>query len=144
MSGENLLFVYGTLLSEIPSSMSKFLRRRAELLGAATAGGRLYDLGGYPGFVRGTGTTVRGELYRIKTDRAQETWDLLDAYEGVTGAPNEQYRKIKLDVRCGTNVHTATTYEYTETPKRLTEIPNGNYLPFYANNPEHQKFTGND
>ena len=143
MTSPTHLFVYGTLLSGIPSSMSKFLRRRGELVGAATASGRLYDLGGYPGFVGGSGT-VKGELYRIKEDRARETWDLLDAYEGVTGAAGEQYRKVTLDVRVNGSVQEATTYEYTGKTKGVVEIPDGDYPPYYANNPEHLKFTGND
>ncbi|MGB3801726.1 MAG: gamma-glutamylcyclotransferase family protein, partial [Lewinella sp.] len=66
----NYLFVYGTLRSDIPSSMSKFLRRRATLVGKATVAGRLVDLGGYPGFLAGEGK-AKGELYRLSVEEAE-------------------------------------------------------------------------
>ena len=138
------LFVYGTLRSDIPSSMSKFLRRRARLIGKATVSGRLVDLGGYPGFISGEGTT-KGELYCIDEDRAVETWQMLDAYEGVTGTEDEDYRRITIDVRvAGGGRFTAFTYEYQLPAGGKAEIPNGDYPPYYRNNPEHLKFTGND
>ncbi|THH40577.1 gamma-glutamylcyclotransferase family protein [Neolewinella litorea] len=138
------LFVYGTLRSDIPSSMSKFLRRRATLVGKATVEGRLIDLGGYPGFIAGGGTT-KGELYRINADQEAETWQMLDAYEGVSGLPSEEYRRIELEVRVGGGgkFH-AQTYEYQLPAGNKPEIPHGDYPPFYRNNPDHRKFTGND
>ena len=138
------LFVYGTLRSDIPSSMSKFLRRRARLIGKATVSGRLVDLGGYPGFVSGEGN-AKGELYRIDDDRAEETWQMLDAYEGVTGLEEEDYRRIVVDVRVGGGgKFRAYTYEYQQSVDKKQEIPNGDYPPYYRNNPAHLKFTGND
>ena len=142
-SAAEYLFVYGTLRSDIPSSMSKFLRRRASLVGKATASGRLIDLGGYPGFITGGGT-AKGELYRISPDQAEETWQLLDAYEGVSGLRSEQYRKSEVQVQvAGGGNFRAQTYEYQRGDAgKMTEIPNGDYPPFYRANPEHQKFTG--
>ncbi len=136
------LFVYGTLLSDIPSSMSKFLRRRADLVGKATTKGRLLDLGGYPGFISG-GDRVTGELYRIQPDRAEETWEMLDAYESVTGSSQDEYVRESVEAQVsGGGTFTATTYSYIGPTKGKTIIPNGNYPPYYRNNPEHQKFTG--
>jgi len=138
------LFVYGTLRSDIPSSMSKFLRRRATLIGKATTDGRLIDLGGYPGFLTGDGT-VKGELYRINKDQAQETWQLLDAYEGVSGLSSEEYRRTEVPTRVAGGGHfRAHTYEYQQSVQGRAEIANGDYPPFYRNNPAHQQFTGND
>lgn len=137
------LFVYGTLRSDIPSSMSKFLRRRGTLVGKATVAGELLDLGGYPGFVSGPAGTVKGELYRITADQAEETWQMLDAYEGVTGLANEGYRKIEVDVRVGAGgAFRAVTYEYQLPRDGKPVIPNGDYPPYYRSNPEHLKFTG--
>jgi gamma-glutamylcyclotransferase (GGCT)/AIG2-like uncharacterized protein YtfP len=144
MSDSDVLFVYGTLLSDIPSSMSKFLRRRASLLGRGTTAGRLIDLGGYPGFLLGVGTT-RGEVYRIHPDRAEETWQLLDAYEGVSGLPTEEYRRdsIEVDLTDGGTLR-AHTYVYQQAPGTRPVIQGGDYPPFYLTNPAHRKFTGND
>ena len=138
------LFVYGTLRSDIPSSMSKFLRRRAAFIGKATAAGRLIDLGGYPGFVTGNGT-AKGELYRVHADRAEETWELLDAYEGVTGQASEEYGRATVEVRvAGGGSFRAHTYVYQQPAGGKAEIPNGDYPPFYRNNPTHRKFTGDE
>lgn len=145
MSKNNeFLFVYGTLMSNIPSSMSKFLRRRATLIGKATVSGTLIDLGGYPGLLTGGGT-VKGELYRFNEDRREESWSMLDAYESVTGAPEDEYRKESIDVRVnGGGKFSATTYVYVGSTKGKEVIPNGDYPPFYKNNPEHRKFTGDE
>ncbi|MBB4079227.1 gamma-glutamylcyclotransferase (GGCT)/AIG2-like uncharacterized protein YtfP [Lewinella aquimaris] len=138
------LFVYGTLRSDIPSSMSKFLRRRAALVGKATTGGKLVDLGDYPAFVTGSGT-ARGELYRISPERAEETWELLDAYEGVSGGAGEEYQRTEIDVRVAAGgKFRAQTYAYRKSVGGKPEIPNGDYLPYYRGNSKHQKFTGND
>lgn len=140
------LFVYGTLRSDIPSSMSKFLRRRGELVGRGTTPGRLIDLGGYPGFVATEGEeTVRGEVHRIHADRAEETWHLLDAYEGVSGLDSEDYRRNEVEVALDNgDAQTAVTYEFQQAETGRAVIADGDYPPFYATNPTHQKFTGND
>ncbi|MCP9236501.1 gamma-glutamylcyclotransferase [Lewinella sp. JB7] len=138
------LFVYGTLRSDIPSSMSKFLRRRAALIGKATVSGHLIDLGDYPGFIRGGGST-KGELYRISPDRAGETWELLDAYEGVSGLSSEDYHRVTVDAQVAGGGHfRAHTYEYQQPHRDKPVIPNGDYPPFYRQNSAHRKFTGND
>lgn len=123
--------------------MSKFLRRRATLVGKATTSGSLIDLGGYPGFIT-DGGTVHGELYRIHEDRAEETWALLDAYEGASGLSSEDYRReeIEVQIKAGGKFR-AMTYIYQQSLTDKPIIPKGNYPPFYRNNPDHQKFTGN-
>ena len=143
-SSPEFLFVYGTLRSDIPSSMSKFLRRRATLVGKTTASGRLYDLGGYPGFVSGGGT-VTGELYRINEEQAEETWQLLDAYESVSGSSSDEYKRVTIDVQVAAGgKFRAHTYAYQQATSDKAEISGGDYPPFYRNNSAHRKFTGND
>ncbi len=143
-SSPEYLFVYGTLRSDIPSSMSKFLRRRARLVGKTTASGRLYDLGGYPGFVSGGGT-VTGELYRLNDGQAEETWQLLDAYESVSGSSADEYKRITIDVQVAAGgKFRAQTYALRQANSGKPEIPGGDYPPFYRGNPAHRKFTGND
>ena len=141
---DDYLFVYGTLLSNIPSSMSKFLRRRATLIGKATISGKLIDLGGYPGLLLGGGT-VKGELYRFEEGRKEESWSMLDAYESVTGAPEDEYRKEAVAAQVnGGGKFSALTYVYVGSTRGKAVIPNGDYPPFYKNNPEHRKFTGDE
>lgn len=135
------LFVYGTLLSGIPSSMSKFLRRRATLIGKATVPGTLYDLGLYPGYVTTGDGTVRGELYRLNEENLDETLEMLDAYESVTGAPEDEYVRAEVRAKVGDGgTFRAMTYAYTKDTDGKPVIPQGNYATFYPTSREHQRF----
>lgn len=139
------LFVYGTLLSNIPSSMSKFLRRRATLIGKATTSGCLYDLGMYPGFVGGKEAQVTGELYLLNPDSMALTMEMLDAYESVTGEPGDQYRRVTVNAQVGGGgTFKAETYEYTGETKGLHLIPRGDYPSFYLNNSAHERFVNGE
>lgn len=139
------LFVYGTLLSNIPSSMSKFLRRRASLVGKATVPGKLYDLGMYPGFVAGGEDNVVGELYLVKPESEEQTMDMLDAYEGVTGEPEDEYRRTDVTAQVGGGgTFKAQTYEYTGSLGGKKLIPRGNYPAFYEDNAEHARFVNGE
>ncbi|MEO0731760.1 MAG: gamma-glutamylcyclotransferase family protein [Bacteroidota bacterium] len=135
------LFVYGTLLSDIPSSMSKFLRRKGKLIGKATVSGTLYDMGMYPGFVSGGDKMVKGELYRLEGEKAQLTLDMIDAYESVSGAPEDEYRRITVKGQVSDGgPFEAFTYEMINSPGDMPEIPLGNYSAFYRTNDRHQEF----
>lgn len=139
------LFVYGTLLSNIPSSMSKFLRRRATLIGKATTPGSLFDLGMYPGFVAGGDGQVTGELYRIHPENEAQTMEMLDAYESVTGEPDDQYRRLEITVQVGGGgSFQAQTYEYKGKTEGLTLIPRGDYPTYYQGKPDHERFVNGE
>lgn len=139
------LFVYGTLMSNIPSSMSKFLRRRATLIGKATTPGRLYDLGLYPGFVGGGEGFVKGELYRLEEARQDQTLEMLDAYESVTGASEDEYHRVEVTVQVnGGGTFQAQTYEFVEDVVGKTLIPRGDYPAYYPTNPDHEKFVNGE
>jgi gamma-glutamylcyclotransferase (GGCT)/AIG2-like uncharacterized protein YtfP len=77
---DSLLFVYGTLRPFVDIPMARWLRDHARYLGPATARGRLYDLGAYPGMrtARGRGEHVRGDVYRVIDPRVLR---VLDRYE---------------------------------------------------------------
>jgi gamma-glutamylcyclotransferase (GGCT)/AIG2-like uncharacterized protein YtfP len=138
-------FVYGTLLSNIPSSMSKFLRRRANLIGKATTAGNLYDLGMYPGFVAGGEETVTGELYYLKPDKQVQTLEMLDAYESVTGEPDDQYRRLEISVQVsGGGTFKAETYEFRGDAKGMQLIPRGDYPSYYQGNSNHEQFVNGE
>ncbi|MFK8165481.1 MAG: gamma-glutamylcyclotransferase [Lewinella sp.] len=139
------LFVYGTLLSNIPSSMSKFLRRRATLIGKATTTGKLYDLGMYPGFVTGGEEKVIGELYLLNADNKAQTIEMLDAYESVTGEPDDQYRRLEVSVQVGGGgTFKADTYEFTGATKGMKLIPRGDYPTYYLSNKNHERFVNGE
>jgi len=139
------LFVYGTLLSDIPSSMAKFLSRRGKLIGKATVPGTLVDLGYYPGYRSEGEGTVRGELYRLEADRAEESLKMLDTYESVTGSEDDEYRRIRVSGRVNDGgPFEAWTYELSKKPKGKSVIPLGNYVPFYRENEKHQRFVNGE
>ena len=76
------LFVYGTLKRGARGRRHPLLRH-ARLVSPASIAGDLYDLGAYPGVVRGSARRrVLGELYELPGDGAQRALRVLDAYEG--------------------------------------------------------------
>lgn len=97
------LFVYGTLMSSSSDAMGQAARSRlfgeATRVAAASAPGRLVDLGAYPGFIRDdcAATLVHGELLRLRDPDLTFAW--LDVYEGIDpgpGAANEYLREVSL------------------------------------------------
>ena len=70
------LFVYGTLMSGFSRSR-KLLHSR--FIGVAYTKGLLYDLGGFPGLVKGEGR-VFGELYDVN-EQTLEVLDMIEGYE---------------------------------------------------------------
>ena len=95
------LFVYGTLMRAAATvAMGRDMRARLDAegdwLGAATLGGRLYDLGTYPGLIRSTRSDerVHGEVYRLRDPRASLVW--LDAYEGLPASQSRgsEYERV--------------------------------------------------
>lgn len=139
------LFVYGSLLSNIPSSMSKFLRRRATLIGKATTPGKLYDLGMYPGFVAGGDALVKGELYHLIPEKEEQTMEMLDAYESVTGEPEDEYARLEVTVQVGGGgTFTAQTYVFRGDTAGKTVIPKGDYPAYYEGNADHGRFVNGE
>ncbi len=135
------LFVYGSLLSNIPSSMSKYLRRRATLVSKSTTPGKLYDLGMYPGFVAGGDDLVKGELYLLKPENEAQTLEMLDAYESVTGEPEDEYLRGEVIVQVGDGgTFKAETYIFRGDVGDKTLIPRGDYPAYYEGNSDHERF----
>jgi gamma-glutamylcyclotransferase (GGCT)/AIG2-like uncharacterized protein YtfP len=75
------LFVYGTLMRGSRSPYAKLLAARAQFAGEASAPGRLYHLGRFPGavFDARCRARVHGELFRLN---GPSLLVALDAYEG--------------------------------------------------------------
>lgn len=61
------LFVYGTLRSDLAYPIARAVGKRAEFVGSAYFGGKLFDLGEYPGAVASPSPSDRvvGEPHRI-------------------------------------------------------------------------------
>ena len=102
------IFVYGTLLSTVPSAASKWLLQHAQLLGEASFPGALYDLGSYPGFVLTTTSSgrVAGEILQLYDPVA--AFAFLDIYEGL----DEQEPLYRRDVLEHPDYGLVWTYAY--------------------------------
>jgi gamma-glutamylcyclotransferase (GGCT)/AIG2-like uncharacterized protein YtfP len=99
--------------------LHRLLAGRAELVGPATAPGRLFDLGPYPGAVPDPEGAVCGELYRIGD---LSLWAALDSAEGP------QYHRDETPVRLtGERDVLAHVYWYAGPLGRAVPIPGGDY-----------------
>ncbi len=74
------LFVYGTLMRGSRSPYAQLLRARARFTGKASAQGRLYRLGRFPGavFDEACAAKVHGEIFQLP---GPALLAILDAYE---------------------------------------------------------------
>ncbi len=127
----NYLFVYGTLLKNFDSHMSKFLEKNAEFVSEGFFYGRLYEVSWYPGAVISTNETekVYGHIFKIKNEA--KTFKILDDYEGIVETaehPNE-YTRILIDTFLRNNTTIKSwVYGYNFKTTNLKRILSGNYL----------------
>jgi len=125
------LFVYGTLRRGAPARASRVLERVATYLGPARTGGRLYDLGRYPGLVPSDDSDawVRGEVHTL-ADPARALVQL-DRYEGCgpeDRRPHE-YDRVEREVLFDSgDVGTAWLYAYAWPIDAAREIRSGDWL----------------
>lgn len=135
----DLLFVYGSLLSEVPSAMSRFLQSHGELRGEAFLPGQLFDLGRYPGFVYNAShrELVRGEVYRLFD--IERSLPVLDKYEGLEFDPPEYQRHLLST----TASQPCWTYVYALPTDELPLIPGGDYRTYFQQHQQHQTFIQN-
>lgn len=128
MTEANLLFVYGTLRWDSDHEMGRWLRTQAEWLGPAwLPGARMYRVDWYPGVVAGAAEeTVRGDLFRL---RDLATWARLDAFEGVEGREDDEYRRRPAPVRVADGArHHAWVYWYRRPVAGLERLQGGDWL----------------
>lgn len=116
------LFVYGTLKRR---SSAHALLRDARFLASASIRGRLYDLGKYPGLVRGRAreSKVSGELYELSDAVAPILLRELDRYEGSEFVRRRVFVTLPNGKRRG-----AWTYLLRTRPaKSVRTVPSGRY-----------------
>lgn len=112
-----LLFVYGTLMRGY--GLHRLLAGRAAYLGEGEVEGFLFDLGAYPAALRGAGSHIRGEVYRLADP---ELWQALDSAEG------SQYHRGEVGVRLASGGEvTASIYWYVAPLGGAVPIPGGDY-----------------
>lgn len=134
-SANDYLFVYGTLRRSLSPSkdLRQLLHHEAEYLGSATVGGRLYNIGNYPGLILSENPEdiVTGELYKIKNKRL--VLSSLDRYEGcVEPYPKPwEYERIRAEVtteKGSTLLSWLYIYQWNVTDS--IRIQSGDYLDF--------------
>jgi gamma-glutamylcyclotransferase (GGCT)/AIG2-like uncharacterized protein YtfP len=116
---DSLLFVYGTLRPFFDIPMARWLRDHARYEGPATARGRLYDLGAYPGMraARGRSEHVRGDVYRITNPQVLR---VLDRYE-------VRFVRERCVVKLARRRKRAWLYRYRYSVVSAVRIASGDY-----------------
>lgn len=145
MAGSDVyLFVYGTLLSDVPSAMSQYLNREGRLVSQVRLPGWLFDLGQYPGFVYDPNAphSALGEIYKLS--RPEQSLAILDTYEGINPDPyavNEYARlKVAAPPEAGEEVTELFVYSYLGKTEGLRLIPDGDYRRYYPKSARHLSF----
>ncbi len=113
----DLLFAYGTLMRGLP--LHHLIEGRAEFVATGSIGGRLVDLGGYPGALPGEAGTIRGEIYRLPSTA------LLTALDSAEG-PEFPRRLTPVRLDDGRQVQ-AWTYWFGGSLNGAVSIPHGDY-----------------
>ncbi len=125
------LFVYGTLLKDFDSYMSKFLDRNSEFIGRGYFNGKLFEISWYPGAVLSEDVSekVYGHVFRI-LDKSK-TFKILDDYEGIGDSiehPNE-YKRVLIEAYLDSKeTINSWVYIYNLPTTSLKLIASGNYL----------------
>lgn len=127
---DNLLFVYGTLLENIPGEMASLMRENTTKIGHGSVQGRLFDLGKYPGAVDSDDAhaRVRGVVYRLR--EADAVLSRLDTYEecGPGDSEPHEYRRVRREVTLDNGSRTNTwVYLYNGPTDKLSCIESGDY-----------------
>lgn len=135
MSGH--LFVYGTLMRQASDArlgrdVRARLQRESELIGDATIGGRLFDLGRYPILLPPLcpADIVHGELLRLHEPASAFRW--LDPYEGLpAGATRgkDYERAIRSVHSANGDCRDAWVYLWIRDAGRARPVPGGRWTP---------------
>ncbi|MFN7118791.1 MAG: gamma-glutamylcyclotransferase [Saprospiraceae bacterium] len=139
----DFLFVYGTLMNNIQSTIADYLHQNSDFIGEGSFPGKLYDLGSYPGAIYNAqaNTLVYGHVFKLHD--SQLMLKRLDFYEGInTMQPDKnEYRRELVPVQVNNDVINCWVYLYNFKTEGLKEIVSGDYLAYYHFNNAHQDFT---
>lgn len=126
----DLLFVYGTLLTDLRHPEGEKLRALATFMGKGRVSGILFDIGEYPGLVisEQEGSAVFGEFYDLSA--CPNHWAELDEYEGINDSDSQEYAREKVLVTTTDSTLTCWTYIYKGIVQNLKPIKSGNYLSY--------------
>lgn len=131
------VFAYGSLMSTADVDIGRAERQQlaaaARLVGPASIGGLLFDVGPYPAAVlTSTGRDrIWGELWRLPA-RRQWLFDVLDRYEGCAPGSPEPYAYVRqrVAVRAGDGSSTtAWIYLWNRPLGSMSRIESGRWRP---------------
>ena len=129
------LFVYGTLLSRSRDRIGRDMRRRLQrsclVRRPARVPGKLYDLGGYPGWVEQAegGLIVRGELLLLRDAADVFAWlDPYENYDPATPEEGEYIREVTLVAVASEYWQKAWVYRYRGEQKQHRLLQAGTWL----------------
>ena len=136
------LFVYGTLMENVDSQITRFLKQNSLFVGKGSFQGKLFDLGHYPGavFLPNAKNKVFGHIFELFN--TQKTLKVLDEYEAVGeqfGQFNEYVRKL-VPIDFNEKQISCWAYLYNLPTENLKEILSGNYLEMLQTNKKYQDF----
>lgn len=117
------LFVYGTLRTGLEHPEAKWLSEHSERIGSATAKGKLYRIGWYPGLVESDEGTVVGELLLL--DHPANILKRLDVYEGVALG---EYERREAEIIVDGSAMMAWVYYFLGETSDLRWIPSGDFM----------------
>lgn len=139
------LFVYGTLMNPIQSTIADYLHHNSDFLGIGSFPGVLYDLGKYPGAVYDTlaGSMVHGHVFVLQN--VIKMLEKLDRYESISvnDSFKSEYRRALVPVKIEHQSFNCWVYLYNLPTDGLTKIPGGHYLNYLKTNEAHQNFIKN-
>lgn len=147
---KDLLFTYGSLMStaevDAGSTERRLLTTEAQLVGAASVPGLLFDVGPYPAAVltRTGCETLYGEVWRLPRRRAR-LFAALDRYEGCGRGCEEPspYVRIRTKVTLHTGVAiTAWAYVWNRSVDGMKRFDGGRWPPAFRNVAPGQPGTG--
>ncbi len=138
----DFLFVYGTLMNNIQSTIANYLHNNSEFVGEGFFYGKLHDLGSYPGAVYDAKATSRvyGHIFRLNNVSA--IFKKLDVYESIDVIKPEtnEYSRIVIPVNIKNGIFNCWVYVYNFSTEGLPEIIDGNYLNYFEKNQLHRDF----
>ena len=124
LMSKTYLFVYGTLRKDFPLALKEVVAQDLLYIGTGKVNATLYDLGDYPGAVKGDRELV-GDVFEV---RSEAVFPVLDAYEG------EEYKRAKEAVKLSSGeILDAWMYWYTGTTTDEMRIQNDDYLHYLKN-----------
>lgn len=133
MSGQPLLFTYGTLRRGAGSLMGERLASSATYVGDASVSGVLYDTGPFPACVPAEHDSDRvyGEVWALRMEDAEQTIAMLDQYEGF--APDARFGSLFLRVRVPIRFEDgseqeAWMYRYNHPPASSMRVVSGDWM----------------